>query len=147
MFFLLVLRSWDNFGRDPDLRISTTELWIRILVPDPNCTIPFGHSFQWRKGVLLIMLRIRDIFGTNPDSRNSTTDLRIWIWFRIRIWFRIWIFILLVLWTCDILVGIRIRGSVPLTYGSGFCSGSGLSRTNFDTPSVDLELQNYSVSS
>ncbi len=36
------------------------------------------------------------------------------------------VFCLLVWRTCDILVGIRInRGSVPLYYGSGFCSGSG----------------------
>jgi hypothetical protein len=34
------------------------------------------------------------------------------------------VFCLLVLRTCDILVGIRIRGSVPLNYGSGFGSGS-----------------------
>jgi hypothetical protein len=32
------------------------------------------------------------------------------------------VFCLLVLRTCDILVGIRIRGSVPLNYGSGFGS-------------------------
>ncbi len=34
------------------------------------------------------------------------------------------VFCLLVWRTCDILVGIRIRGSVPLNYGSGFGSGS-----------------------
>jgi hypothetical protein len=34
------------------------------------------------------------------------------------------VFCLLVLRNCDILAGIRIRGSVPLNYGSGFGSGS-----------------------
>ena len=39
------------------------------------------------------------------------------------------VFCLLVLRTCDILVGIRICRSVPLNYGSGFGAGSVLYRT------------------
>jgi hypothetical protein len=77
------------------------------------------------------VLRIRDILVRIHQSRISTTDLRIRIWFRIRI------FILLTLRTCEILVGIRIRGSVPLTYGSGFRSGSGLSRIILTLLSVE----------
>ena len=102
--------------------------------------IVFVWWIRWKKSVLFASVRSRgDIFWQGSGLRISTTELWIRIWFRIRIvpyhfdtpFSGGKVFFLRIR---DILVRIQIRGTVPLTYGSGFGSGSGLSRTNFDTP-------------
>ncbi len=70
VFCLLVLRTCDNFGRDPDSRISTTELRIRIRF------VPYQFDTPFRvKVFFFLVLRIHDIFVRVYQSRISTTDL------------------------------------------------------------------------
>ncbi len=58
----------------------------------------------------------------------------------VQIWQSFWwkkVFFSLVLWTCGILARTRIRGSVPMNYGSGFSAGSGLYLTILTLLSVE----------
>ncbi len=116
------------------------------MVPEPTSTIdtPVGE----RKVFCMLVLRTCDILvgirirGSVPLNYGSGFGFRIRVFYFIVYggrsgWERTVFFshtyrsqickkvvCLLVLRTCDVLVGIRIRGSVPLNYGSGFDSGS-----------------------